>query len=324
MKLITRIHIIGAFMISKRSRFLQRALKGCYKDMEDEKFLKLKGKYSMRAGTELDLTHPKTFCEKLNWLKINERRHLYTLMVDKYEAKKMAQERLGEDRVVPLLGVWDDFDEIDFDSLPDQFVLKCTHDSGGLIVVKDKSKLNKEEARAKIEETLQTDYYAVQSREWPYKNVHRRIIAEEYVPSLGNADSIEYKVTCFNGKVAFVTRCKGVPHAAFDVRFNDHYDRNFKHYDGYVNYKSSGEKIEKPEQWDDIIRFSELMAKDTYHVRVDFYVIDGKLVFGENTFFSWGGFMDFVPQEWDLILGQNLRLPIDTDETVKITIPGLE
>lgn len=317
------IRIITGCLFNKRQRFAYFSKAGFYKGMSDEKYLKLKAKMTMRPGTELNLSKPKTFCEKLNWLKINDRRGEYTKLVDKYEAKKIAAERLGADRVVPLLGVWEHFDEIDFDKLPNQFVLKCTHDSGGLVIVKDKGKFDKNAAKAKLERILSANYYT-ESREWPYKNVRRRLIAEEYIPSLGHPDSIEYKVTCFNGKVAFVTRCRGIAHSSFDARFNDHFDRNFVRHEGYVNYKPSGDVIEKPEQWDDIIRFSELMAKDTYHVRVDFYAVDGKLIFGETTFFSWGGFMDFVPQKWDLILGQNLKLPIDTDETVQITLPGLE
>ena len=152
--------------------------------MPDEQYLKLM--YWAILHRKLDLKNPKTFNEKLQWLKLHDRKTEYTVMVDKYEAKRYVAERIGEQYIIPTLGIWEHFDEINFESLPNQFVLKCTHDSGGLVVCKDKSKLNKSTAREKIERSLKCNYY-LSSREWPYKNVPPRIIAEKYMSDIQNA-----------------------------------------------------------------------------------------------------------------------------------------
>ena len=293
-------------IFDRKYRFNVLASRGWYDKMSDEKYLKKKFKFF--SGKKLDLENPKTICEKLQWLKLFDRKDVYTQMVDKYEVKKIVSEKLGEEHVIPLLGVWDSFDDINFDELPDQFVLKCTHDSGSFAICKDKKTFNKEEAREKLTKGLKRNYF-YGGREWPYKNVKPRIIAEKYIDSLGKKESVEYKVTCFNGKVGFVTICTGIAHSKFEDRTNDHYDVNFNHMPWYSYYENSKEKIEKPAEWEQIIEFSEKLAKDVPYLRVDFYPIDGKLYFGEMTFYTWSGFIKFSPEEWDYKLGEMLILP---------------
>lgn len=273
--------------------------------LSDRKYIEKN--FVLRCGYHPDLDNPKTLCEKLNWVKLNDRRPEYTDMVDKYKVKQFVAEKAGEKYVTPLLGVWDRFEDIDFDKLPDTFVLKCNHD-GGPIVVKDKNQFDKKAAAATFRKKLKADYFRL-SREWPYKNVQRKIIAEPFYDSLGKRDSVEYKLTCFNGKVKFTTVCIGIAHAAYDERNNDHFDRDWKRLDFSVNYKSSGKQIEKPHFMDEMIWVAEKLAEGIPYVRVDFYVIDGQIKFGEMTFFTWGGFMKFDPPQWDEILGSWMKLP---------------
>ena len=268
----------------------------------------IKNLYYQRTGKNLDLDNPKTLCEKLNWLKLNYRKPEYTSMVDKYLAKQYVDSIIGEGHTIPTLGVWDSFDQIDFSTLPNSFVLKCTHDSGSAKIIKDKSTINYDELRNHFKNCLSRNYYK-KLREWPYKNVKRRIIAEPIIEYLGKRDSIEYKTTCFNGKVGFVTICTGIAHSTYEDRNNDHFDKEFNKLDWYVHYKPAKETPKKPEKWDEIIEFSEKLASGVPYLRVDTYVIDGKILFGEMTFYTWGGFMEFEPPEWDRKLGDMLILP---------------
>lgn len=278
----------------------------CLKGIDDEFFLR--NFFEAMLGYKLNLEAPATLCEKLQWLKLYYHDPLYTTMVDKYAVKKYVGELIGKEYVIPALGVWDSFDEIDIDSLPDQFVLKWTNDSGSLVVIEDKAKFDRDMVKARSEENIGQNYFYY-SREWPYKNVKPRIIAEPYIDSLGKADSIEYKVTCFNGRVGFVTICQGIPHSTFDVRTNDSYTVDFEHMPWYSYYKNSEHEFKRPEFWDDLIALSERLALEIPYLRVDWYAIDGRLYFGEATFYTWGGFIEFTPPEWDLKLGECLRLP---------------
>ena len=287
-------------------RFSVLSSKGFYNKLSDEEFVRKKWK--LMYGRDINLDNPQTLCEKLQWLKLYYRKPEFTSMVDKYEAKQIVSKKLGVEHVIPTLGVWDNVDDIDFDSLPDKFVLKPTHDSGGLIICRDKSKLDIPKAKQKLEKSLARDYY-LNLREWPYKHVKRRIMAEPLIEELGKPESIEYKTTCFNGKIGFVTICSGIAHAEYEQRQNDHFDKDFNKMDWYVNYKPARVTPKKPEQWDEIIGFSETLAKGIPYLRVDTYIVDGKILFGEMTFYTWGGFMHFDPEEWDLKLGQMLELP---------------
>ena len=274
--------------------------------MSDERYLKLM--FRDRMGYWLNLKNPQTFNEKLQWLKLYNRRSEYTTMVDKYEAKLYVAERIGEEYIIPTLGVWERFDDIDFDALPDQFVLKCTHDSGGLIIVRDKSKLDKEKARERIEKSLKHNYYW-HGREWPYKNVKPRIIAEKYMVDESGYDLKDYKFFCFDGKVKLCMierdRAKGRNGHAVDF-----FDRNFEHQNITVDgYPNSVQAYKKPANYDEMIAISEKLAKNIPHIRVDLYNINGRCYFGELTFFQASGSIQFSPPEWDKVLGGWIELP---------------
>lgn len=303
------------YLFNPDYRFIIDSGRGKYDMLSDEAYIMRKWKafYSTTGGgtkRELSLDNPQSLCEKLQWLKLRYRRPELTQMVDKYQAKEIVKSKLGEKHIIPTLGVWDDADNIDFNVLPDKFILKCTHDSGSIIKCLDKSTFNIEAAKKSLNTMLKNDYYK-QSREWPYKDVKHRIMAEPFVEGLGNLSSVEYKTTCMNGKVAFITICTGIAHDSFDKRWNDHFDSNFNKLNWYVNYKPAPRTPQKPKQWDELINFCEKLCGDFPYVRVDTYIIDGTIIFGEFTFFTWAGFMNFEPPEWDLRLGQMLKLPMD-------------
>lgn len=279
----------------------------CMSVIPDELYLKIT--YRVRVHEKLNLSPPVTFNEKLQWLKLHDRNPQYTNMVDKYEVKKIVGELIGYEHVIPTLGVWDRFDDIDFDELPDKFVLKCTHDSGSVYICRDKGSIDEKKLRRTFNSALKRNYYWG-GREWPYKNVPRRIIAEPYITSLGNMNSREYKITCFGGKLGFSTICTGIAHSKLSVRKNDHYDRDFNMLPFWSFYEHSENPItEKPEELDTIIEFAEKISRGIPYLRVDFYYTDGGIYFGEATFFTWGGFNKFVPKEWDRILGDMIVLP---------------
>lgn len=295
-----------AYWKENPSALVQSIMARLCKNMDDESYLKWAYFFSM--GRRLDLKNPKLLSEKLQWLKLYDRNPYYTKCVDKYEVKNIVSERVGPEIVVPLLGKWNHFDEIDFNGLPKQFVLKTTHASGGIVVCRDKDKLDKEDARTVLERSLGHDFYKG-GREWPYKDVPKRIIAEEYIPTLGHPDSIEYKITCMNGDVKFITFCKGPAHQDLSVRTNDHFDKEFKKLDFYTYYKNSNYPYEKPKTWDRMIEIAERLSAGIPYVRVDVYDVDGKIYFGEMTFYTWAGFFRFRPKKWDAILGSWLQLP---------------
>jgi len=309
-KLKDKIKFACKLITDPGTRFYYNSMHGKYHDMDDAEYLKKM--FKIRLGRELDLDNPTRLSEKLQWLKLYNRKPEYTAMVDKYDAKKYAAERIGEDHVLPALGVWDRAEDVDITDLPDSFVLKCTHDSGGFVICTDKSSFDLESAKATLGARFDRNYFWG-DREWPYKNVKPRIMAEPYIPSLGHPDSKEYKVTCFDGKVAFVTVCQGPAHQELWKRTNDHYDRDFKTMPWYAYYKNSENILtEKPDFWDELIEMSEKLSADIPYLRCDFYVHEGKVYFGEVTFFTWGGFLVFTPDEWDKKLGDMLTLPEKT------------
>ena len=251
-----------------------------------------------------NLRNPKTYNEKLNWLKLHDHNPIYTTMVDKYEAKKYVADIIGDEYIIPTLGVWNHFDEIDFDALPNQFVLKCTHDSEGLVIVKDKNKLDKKLAREKIEAALKLNFYYI-GREWPYKNVKPRIIAEQYMEDHVDGELRDYKFFCFDGepKAMFIASDRSKDATKFD-----YYDLDFNHLDLKQHYPNAG-TVRKPVTFDKMIELSKVLSKGLPHVRVDFYEVNGHLYFGEMTFYHFSGFMPFQPAKWDDIFGEWLKLP---------------
>lgn len=272
----------------------------------DKPYLSLR--FYSRFGYWIDWNAPQGFNEKCQWMKLYYRRPDYVTMVDKYAVKQYVAEKIGAEHVVDCYGAWEHFDDIDFDKLPEQFVLKVTHDSGGFVVCKDKASFDKAAAKQKMELALKKNYF-IYTREWPYKMVPRRIIAERYIDSLGKPESVEYKLTCMDGEVRVITVCGGIAHAAFELRSNDHFDKDWNRQNWYASYKPKGGEIPKPKEMDEIIRLSEILSKGIPQVRVDWYVHQGQIYFGEMTFYTWAGFAEFNPWEWNYKLGSWIKLP---------------
>ena len=273
--------------------------------LSDKLFLKLN--YKTYIGKKLNLKNPQTFNEKLNWLKLNDRKDIYTAMVDKYEVKKLVAEKIGDEYIIPTLGVWDNFDDIDFDSLPDQFVLKCTHDSGGLVICKDKSKLNINSAKEKINNTLKRNFYWW-SREWPYKNVKPRIIAETYMEDKETSELRDYKFFCFDGEVKALFIATERQKVGEEVKF-DFFDSDFNHLPIRQGHPNAKVTPQKPINFEEMKLLASKLSEGIPHLRVDFYEANGKIYFGELTFFHFGAMVPFVPEEWDYKFGEWINLP---------------
>lgn len=288
------------------------AARGHFKGMKDETYIKLM--YRALRGKKLNLKNPQTFNEKLQWLKLYNRKPEYTTMVDKYEVKKYVSDIIGEEYIIPTLGVWDSFDDIDFDALPDRFVLKCTHDSGGLVICKDKSRLNKEAAKAKIDRCLQKNYYYLH-REWPYKNVKPRIIAEQYMEDADTKELRDYKFYCFNGEVKLLLIASNRQNREKQTTF-DFFDDKYNHLDLSWGNPYSEYPPEKPQMLDDMIELSKLLSQGMPHIRVDLYTANGRIYFGEYTFFDDAGFGEISPEKWDYTLGEWLKLPEQCEKRI--------
>ena len=259
--------------------------------------------FKKRTGYDLDINDPKTFNEKLQWLKLHDQNPTYTQMVDKYAVKKYIAEKVGEEYVIPTLGVFDTFDEIEFEKLPQQFVLKCTHDSGSVVICQNKDNFDKVKAREILESRLGINYYWL-GREWPYKNVQRRIIVEKYMAAA--CDMIDYKFMCFHGEPKIVFTCTerfeqtGLKVTFFDLDWNK---LDFERY-----YPASEKEIAKPQNLELMIEIATRLSEGIPFVRVDLYEIEGRVYFGEMTFSPGGGMEDFRPVEWDYVLGSWINI----------------
>lgn len=272
----------------------------------DKMYLKILYKY--RINSELNLDNPKTFNEKLQWLKLYDRKDIYTSMVDKYEAKKYVANIIGNEFIIPTLGVYNSFEEIDFNQLPNQFVIKCTHDSGGLVICKDKNKLDIKYAKEKINRHLKTSFY-YHAREWPYKNVKPRIIIEKYMQNEQDTSLKDYKFYCFHGTPKYLYVSEGLEdHSTAKISFFD-MDFNFVEF-GRSDFSRFEEKPEKPLNFEKMVELAKKLSKDMIFVRVDFYEINKTIYFSELTFSPCGGFMPFEPKVYDERLGELLKLPI--------------
>lgn len=274
--------------------------------LPDEPFVKLM--YWKHFGKRLDLENPQGYNEKLQWLKLYDHNPLYPKLVDKIEAKSYVAERIGEKYIIPTLGIWDHFEDIDFSSLPNSFVLKCTHDSGGLVICTDKGKFNIEEARKKINKSLSRNYY-YQGREWPYKSLKPRIIAEEYIEYPDKRPLDDYKMMCFDGVFDNVMVCEG-RNTPRGVRFY-HFDRdwNFLPYVFYPDIDDSLFEKLRPQNYEEMIEIAGKLCTGFPQIRVDLYNIEGKIYFGELTFFQSGGFDNDYTEEAKQILGAKIKLP---------------
>jgi len=275
----------------------------------DKIFLKMV--YKKVFKKKLNLDNPKLFSEKIQWLKLYDRKKIYTTMVDKNEVKKYVSERIGDRYVIPTIGVYEKFDDIVFEELPKQFVLKCTHDSGGLVIVKDKEKFDKKAARKKINKCMRRNYY-YSGREWPYKNVKPRIIVEKYMEDKKDNELRDYKFFCFNGefKVMFIASNR---QGEGDTYF-DFFDKDFKHLPFTNGHPNAPVKPHKPTSFNEMIKLAEKLSSGIPQVRIDFYEVNGRVYFGEMTFSHWSGLMPFEPEIWDKKLGDLIDLSVVKNE----------
>ena len=269
--------------------------------LSDKIFLKLKYFYIFHK--KLDLKSPETFNEKLQWLKLYNRNPLYTQLADKFLVRNYVEKKIGKKYLIPLLGVWKNFSEINFDKFPQEFVLKPNHTSGDVFICRNKADIDYKELEKLISYWLRRDYYKLH-REWPYKDVKRKIIAETLLKTEDNKSLIDYKFFCFNGvpKIMFVVTDRGI-----DTKF-DFFDMDFNHLDLINGYPNAKQIINKPKNFEKMKILATKLSKDIPHVRVDFYEVNGKVYFGEMTFFHWSGFVKFEPEEWDYKLGKMLDL----------------
>ena len=271
--------------------------------MPDKWYLSLM--FRSKMGYWMNWKNPKTFNEKLQWLKIYDRNPLYTKLVDKYEVRKYIADKIGKEYLIPLLGVWDTPEEIDFNNLPNQFVLKCTHDSASIIICKDKSKFDINAAIQKMQNHMSINYY-YPSREWPYKNVKPRIIAEKYINDADTPDLKDYKFQVFNGTVqnCFVCSNRFMPQG-LHVTF---FDKNWTALNFTKHYPKESEHLKKPRFFKEMIVISEQLSKDFPFVRVDFFETSSNFFIGELTFYPGAGFEKFTPSEWDEKMGNLIKL----------------
>lgn len=289
----------------RKMRFYYFNKLGFFKNRSDVWFVERN--FELAMGKKIDLLKPETFNEKLQWLNLNDHNPLYTQMVDKYEAKKYVASIIGERHIIPTFGVWDRFEDINFDMLPEQFVLKCTHDSGGLYICRDKSKFDYSSAKKKTNASLKRDYFQV-GREWPYKNVRRRIIAEAYMQDGEQRELRDYKFYCFEGEPKFLYLSEGLEnHATAHISFVT-LDWKFATF-GRDDYAPFTSLPEKPKKFDLMIEISKQLSKGIPFLRVDLYEINGEVYFGELTFTPKGATMRFNPPEADYEIGKLLTLP---------------
>lgn len=263
--------------------------------------------YDLECGRKLNLDNPKRYNEKLQWIKLYDHNPLYTIMADKYAVKEFVREKVGDEYVAKCLGVWDRPEDINWDELPEQFVLKTNHDSGnnGVFICRDKSKINKRKWVRQINKSLQRNTFLL-GREWPYKNIPRRVFAEEYLED-ATGELRDYKFFCFNGVVKYLFIATE-RQSGGEVKFN-YLDADFNNLGIVQHHPMSDKKIEKPRLFEEMKTLAAKLSKGLPEVRVDLYEVNGRIYFGEYTFFHHGGVVPFHPDKWDLIWGENIILP---------------
>lgn len=298
-KLFTAVKLIK----QNRIEFVSSSIQNLGFFFPDKLYLRIL--FYLKMGHKLNLKKPQTFNEKLQWLKLYDRNPLYTTLVDKYAVKKYVAEIIGEKYVIPVLGVWNKADEIEFEKLPHQFVLKTTNGGGGdVIICKEKKSFDSVFAVKHLNQGLKKKIYK-QWREWPYKNVYPRIIAEPLI-SDGNESLTDYKVMCFDG----VPKLIQVHEGRFQNHSQDFYDSDWNHLPIFQETPLSGSIVEKPPFLDEMLDLSRRLSQGMSHVRVDWYYAQNKLLFGEMTFYDGSGFYAFDPPEYDVLLGSWINLPI--------------
>ena len=268
--------------------------------VNDETYLKFQ--YKAWLKKDLNLNPPQTFNEKIQWLKLYDHNELYTTLVDKYAVREYVSDKIGAEYLVPLIGVWNTSDEIEIQTLPNQFVLKPTHTSGNVYICRDKSKIDFDKLKKETDYWLSRQYYWG-NREWPYKNVKPRLIAEELIQD----NIIDYKFYCFNGVPKLLYMSKGLEdHSTAEISFFD-LDLNQLPF-GRSDYKPFSTKVEKPSNFDEMIEIAKKLSKGFVFVRIDLYSVNGKTYFSEFTFHPCAGYMPFEPSKYDQVLGDMLDI----------------
>ena len=298
------LYIIEHPLIYYRYNILKKIIERSSRLYSDKRYLEIM--FPLCTGYKLNLDYPQTFNEKLQWLKLYYHKTEFTFMVDKVESKKNAAKIIGEDHVIPTINVYNNVEEIDFDKLPEKFVLKCTHDSGDLAICKDKLLLNQQEVLKKLKKGLKHNYFYY-GREWPYKNVVPRIIAEKYLTDDGK-EIKDYKIFNFGGEPKIIE----VDYNRFIDHKRQLYTLDWKRIDATYVYPNNDSIIEKPKQLDQMLDFARKLSKGHPFIRTDFYVVNETVYFGELTFYPECGFGLITPFEFDLEMGHWIKLPKPT------------
>lgn len=284
-----------------KNREFRLKLINCLRFIPNKPYLKMV--FKIKTGKKLNLKKPTTFCDKMNWLKLNEIHPEYTQLVDKVGVRDYIKEQIGEEYLFPIYGTWEHFNDINFDELPEKFVLKCNHDSGSVKVITDKSAINKDELEKFFEARLKMNPYVL-GREYPYKDVKPCIVAEKFMTPDGEDDINDYKFFCFNGKpiIMFIATDRST-----DVKF-DFFDMEFNHLDIVNIHDQSGLEIAKPKMFDEMKELAAKLSQGMKFVRIDLYEIAGKIYFGEFTFFHGGAFWPMYPEKWEKELGDLIEI----------------
>ncbi len=277
------------------------------KAIPDKLFLKLH--FLISCKKVLKLSNPVTYNEKIQWIKLYDRNPLYATMADKAEAKKYVAEKIGKEHIIETYGVWNSFEEIDFEKLPNQFVIKSTHDSGGVVICKDKNSFNFDEAREIINKSLKRNYYYC-GREWAYKNIKPRIIAEKYMVDESGCELKDYKVFCFSGEPKIIQ----VDYDRFINHRRNLYTTDWEYIEGTSKFPTDkSHKIEKPAVLNEMLDYARVLSKGFPQLRVDFYIVEDKIYFGELTLYHGSGFEKYEPEELGVTLGNYTVLPRRND-----------
>ena len=263
--------------------------------------------FKERIGRYIKWNNLRSYNEKLQWLKIYDNNPIYCSLVDKYIVKDYVSRLIGEEYVIPTIGIWETFEDIEFETLPNEYVLKCTHDSGGLVLCQDKSKFDLSSAERTLTKSLNRNYYYY-GREWPYKRVKPRIIAEPYLEDNKYGELRDYKFFCFNGEPRIMFVAANRQSKEKETTF-DFFDMDYNHLTIINGHPNSDIELDKPEYFELMKELARKLSKDIPHVRIDFYEVNGRVYFGEYTFYHYSGFTPFEPEEWDYILGDMINLP---------------
>ena len=280
------------------------SIKNCIKNITPDSIY-LRWLFYKMTGCRLNLNNPESFNEKLQWVKIYDRRPEYTMMVDKYAVKQWVSSLIGSQYVIPTLQIWESCEDIRYDILPEKFVIKATHDSGSVFVCKDKSRFDFKSVKDKLEISLKHNFY-YDAREWPYKYVKPRIIAESYIQDPKNNDLLDYKIFCFNG----IPKLIQVDYDRFSNHKRNLYTTDWKYIPVEIQYPTDpNHVIDKPMNLELMLNLAEKLSRGIPHVRVDFYNISGKIYFGEMTFYHGGGMEKFTPESFGIEMGNWINLP---------------